>query len=120
MTAHATAAPPTGYYSCCPGTGCAECPPTPCGCGNHDIATVAHDFDGREWAPDCCPRCHLVELLRFLDDVTDWKGPGRLAELVDDGALDDDQIAHVLGLATQPAGRQRRLRQLLQRRREPR
>lgn len=38
----------------------------------------------------------------------------------DDGALDDDQIAHVLGLATQPAGRQRRLRQLLQRRREPR
>jgi hypothetical protein len=87
-------AEPTSYCSHLPGS-CEFCAPTVCEiCGNH-VGAEAHAFRG--WVcPDCCPRCGLVSL------VMGYKGTENeienLADVIADGALDDDDIATVMGV----------------------
>lgn len=89
MTAHVITPPRPFRLTCCHSV-CPACEPSPCPCGgDHLIDTDSHHHGGREWHPDCCPRCRLVDTLRA--DGNDF-----LAGLIADGALTDDDIDEVL------------------------
>ena len=94
MTAHVIAEP-TSHDGHNAGS-CADCSPQTCDlCGNH-VGQDSHAWADGWVCPDCCPRCELVSL------VMGYRGTENeienLADVIADGALDDDDIATVMGV----------------------